>query len=106
MEIFPDMRTYFAYSANASLNLSYQIGNCQRCYGIAKFRFYPMIGARNAGSNHDQCLTCNVPMYNEREYFDNTSKPQQQHKPYRQEVNLRSSHTVGKGKEIPMPEWI
>ena len=39
--------------------LSLQIGNCQRCYATAKFRFYPMIGARNAGSNHDQCLTCN-----------------------------------------------
>ena len=47
-----------------------------------------MIGARNAGSNHDQCLTCNVSMYNEHEYFDNTSKPQQQHKPYRQEGEL------------------
>ena len=29
MEIFPDMRIYFAYSVNGSLNLSLQIGNCQ-----------------------------------------------------------------------------
>ena len=37
-------------------------------------------------------------MYNEHEYFDNTSKPQQQHKPYRQEGELPFSAHCGQGQ--------
>ena len=90
MEIFPDMRIYFAYSVNASLNLSLQIGNCQ---------------LENSDSTLTSALlvtyqcTMNMSIH---EYFDNTSKPQQQHNLTVRKVNSCSSHTVGKGKEIRM----
>ena len=69
---FPDMGIYFVYSVNASLNLSLQIRNCQRYYATAKFQILPYDRGTECRKQY-QCLTCNVPMYNEHEYFDNTS---------------------------------